>query len=182
VANQLKVSGWLLKLKIQNAVLHIEQDIIVLTQDHVGKLIIGLVKNGNMIKLIDILKEINLDEKWWAISVDTPEDWEILSQFLDSKGYTFEPGYTFSGNDLTTFNPFKDEKYFDSHEYDADSDDKGYAAAMSYEGTDEFILLSRPKNKLNMVNSNTFIPRKDSTYKRYKYFTNLTDLIRYINS
>ena len=35
-----------------------------------------------MIKLIDILKEINLDEKWWAISVDAPEDWEILSQFL----------------------------------------------------------------------------------------------------
>jgi hypothetical protein len=135
-----------------------------------------------MIKLIDILKEINLDEKWWAISVDTPEDWEILSQFLDSKGYKFEPGYTFSRNDLTTFNPFKDEKYFDSHEYDADSDDKGYDAAMSYKGTDEFILLSRPGNKLNMVNSNTFIPRKDSTYKRYKYFTNLTDLIRYINS
>jgi hypothetical protein len=34
------------------------QDIIVIIQGHVGKLIIGLVKNGNMIKLIDILKEI----------------------------------------------------------------------------------------------------------------------------
>jgi hypothetical protein len=53
---------------------------------------------------------------------------------------------------------------------------------MSYKGEDKFILLSRPKNKLTMVNPNTFISRKDSTYKRYKYFTNLTDLIRYINS
>jgi len=34
----------------------------VTTQDHVGKLIIGLVKSGNMIKLIDILNEI-LEEK-----------------------------------------------------------------------------------------------------------------------
>ena len=114
--------------------------------------------------------------------LDSPKHKKILSQFLSSKGYKFEPGYTFSGKDLTTFNPFKDEKYFDSHEYNAESDDMGYDAFMSYEGKDKFILLNRPKNKLTMVDSNTFLPRKDSTYKRYNYFTNLTDLIKYINS
>jgi hypothetical protein len=46
--NQLKVNEWLLKLKTQNAVLRTEQDTIVATQDHVGKLIIGLVKNGKL--------------------------------------------------------------------------------------------------------------------------------------
>ena len=62
-----------------------------------------------MIKLVDILKEISLHEKWWAILVDSPEDWEILSQFLFNKGYKFEPGHSFSGKDLSTFNPLKDE-------------------------------------------------------------------------
>ena len=133
-----------------------------------------------MIKLSDILKEISLDEKSWVILVDSPEDWEILSQFLNSKGYKFESGYTFSGKDLTTFNPFTDEQYFDSQEYR--SDDRGYKANMSYEGKDKFILISRPKNKLNMVNPNTFLSRKDSTYKRYNYFTSLLNLIKYINS
>lgn len=140
-----------------------------------------------MIKLVDILKEVygskvNLNEKWWAILVDSLEDWEILSQFLDNKGYKFESGSTFSGNKLSTFNPFKDEKYFDSHEFDIESDDMGYNAAMSYEGRDEFILLNKPKNRLTMVNPNTFLRKKESTYNRYNYFTNLTDLIKYINS
>ena len=140
-----------------------------------------------MIKLTDILKEIygsqvNLDEKWWAILIDSPEDWEIISKFLENKGYKFESGTTFSGKKLSTFNPFKDEKYFDSHEYSVESDDMGYSALMSYQGRDEFILLNKPKNRLTMVNLNTFSSRKDSTYKRYKYFTNLTDLIKYINS
>jgi hypothetical protein len=125
---------------------------------------------------------INPNEKWWAILVDSPEDWEILSKFLDNKGYKFESGYTISGNKLSTFNPFKDEKYFDSHEYDAESDDMGYNAHMSYTGRDKFVLLNRPKNKLNMVNPSTFNSRKNSTYKRYNYFTNLMDLIKYINS
>lgn len=138
-----------------------------------------------MIKLSDILKEVygdkvNLGDKWWAILVDSPEDWEILSQFLASKGYKFESGYTFSGNDLLTFNPFKDEKYFDSQEYR--SDDKGYEANMSYQGNDEFILLSKPKNRLTIVNPDNFLRKKDSTYKRYNYFTSLSNLIRYINS
>jgi hypothetical protein len=133
-----------------------------------------------MIKLSDILKEISLDEKSWAILVDSPEDWEILSQFLNSKGYKFESGYTFSGKDLTTFNPFIDEKYFDSQEYR--SDDMGYEANMSYQGQDKFILLSKPKNRLTIVNPNIFLRKKDSTYKRYNYFTSLSNLIRYINS
>ena len=135
-----------------------------------------------MIKLVDLLNEINLDEKWWAILVDSSDDWEILSKFLDSKGYKFESGYTFSKKDLTTFNPFKNEKYFDSHEYDAESDDMGYATFMSYEGKDKFILLNKAKNRLNILNPNIFKSKKDSTYKKYTYFNNLTDLIRYINS
>jgi hypothetical protein len=139
-----------------------------------------------MKKLKDILKEIygskiDPNEKWWAILVNSPEDWEILSSFLDSKGYKFESGHTYSGNNLTTFDPFRNEKYFDSHEYDVESDDMGYDALMSYEGKDEFILLNKPKNKLTITNPNTFNSKKDSTYSRYNYFTNLTDLIKYIN-
>jgi hypothetical protein len=135
-----------------------------------------------MIKLVNLLKEIAPNEKLWAILVNSSDDWEILSKFLNSKGYKFESGYTFSGKDLTTFNPFKNEKYFDSHEYDVESDDMGYNAIMSYEGKDKFILLNKPKNKLNIINPNTFLSRKDSTYKRYSYFNNLTDLIKYINN
>ena len=140
-----------------------------------------------MIKLTNLLTElygekVDSNQKWWAILVDSLDDWEIIAPFLASKGYTFEPGYTFSKNDLSTFNPFKDEKYFDSHEYDAASDDMGYKANMSYEGNDKFVLLNRPKNKLNMVNANTFDKKKNSTYKRYNYFNNLTDLIKYINT
>ena len=91
-----------------------------------------------MIKLTNLLTElygekVDSNQKWWAILVDSLDDWEIIAPFLASKGYTFEPGYTFSKNDLSTFNPFKDEKYFDSHEYDVESDDMGYNAAMSYE-------------------------------------------------
>ena len=140
-----------------------------------------------MIKLTSLLvevykEEIDLNQKWWAILIDSIEDWEIIAPFLSSKGYTFEPGYTFSKNDLSTFNPFKDEKYFDSHEYDVESDDMGYKANMSYEGNDKFVLLNRPKNKLNMISFRTFDKKKNSTYKRYKYITNLTDLVKYINS
>ena len=140
-----------------------------------------------MIKLTNLLTElygekVDSNQKWWAILVDSLDDWEIIAPFLASKGYTFEPGYTFSKNDLSTFNPFKDEKYFDSHEYDAASDDMGYKANMSYEGNDKFVLLNRPKNKLNMVNANTFDKKKNSTYKRYNYFNILTDLIKYINT
>jgi hypothetical protein len=140
-----------------------------------------------MIKLTNLLAEvygekIDPNQKWWAILVDSIEDWEIIAPFLASKGYKFESGYTFSQKDLSTFNPFKDEQYFDSHEYDAGSDDMGYDANMSYEGNDKFVLLSRPKNKLNMVNFKTFDKKKNSTYKRYKYITNLTDLIKYISS
>ena len=140
-----------------------------------------------MIKLTSLLvevykEEIDLNQKWWAILIDSIEDWEVIAPFLASKGYKFEPGYTFSKNDLSTFNPFKDEKYFDSHEYDAESDDIGYKANMSYEGNDKFVLLNRPKNKLNMISFGTFDKKKNSTYKRYKYITNLTDLVKYINS
>ena len=140
-----------------------------------------------MIKLTSLLTElyggkIDSNQKWWAILVNSIEDWKILAPFLDSKGYRFESGYAFSQKDLSTFNPFKSEEYFDSHEYDAESDDMGYNANMNYQGNDEFVLLNKPKNRLNMVNANIFDKKKNSTYKRYNYFNNLTDLIRYINT
>tara|TARA_R100000951_G_scaffold55380_2_gene46541 strand:- start:4116 stop:4550 length:435 start_codon:yes stop_codon:yes gene_type:complete len=139
-----------------------------------------------MKKLKDILKEIygsktDPNKKWWAVLVDSLEDWEILSSFLDNKGYEFERGHTYSDNNLVFFNPFRDEEYFDSHEYDAESDDMGYKALMSYEGKSDFVLLNRPKNKLVMVNPNTFNSRKDSTYESYVYFTNLKKIIKHIN-
>lgn len=138
-----------------------------------------------MIKLINLLKEIygdkiNPNEKWWSITINNPDDWEILSQFLNNKGYKFESGNTFSGNKLSTFNPFKDEKYFDSHEYDARHDDMGYAANMSYQGRDKFVLLNKPKNKVAMIDPNYYLSKKESTYKRYNHFNNLVDLIKYI--
>jgi len=53
----------------------------VITQDHVGKLIIGLVENGNMIKLIDILKEtITPDE---ISQVDTFADQVLYPVDID---------------------------------------------------------------------------------------------------
>jgi hypothetical protein len=139
-----------------------------------------------MIKLKDILGEVYDSRivpkgEWWAVLVDSHEDWEILSSFLDSKGYRFESGHTYSDNDLVSFNPFKDEEYLDPHEYDAGSDDMGYRALISYKGTGDFVLLNRPKNRLVMVNPNTFNSRKDSTYGRYAYFTNLTKIIKHIN-
>ena len=53
-----------------------------------------------MIKLTNLLTElygekVDSNQKWWAILVDSIDDWEIIAPFLASKGYTFEPGYTF---------------------------------------------------------------------------------------
>jgi hypothetical protein len=47
VVNQLKVKECTLKLTTQNTAAHTAKDTIVKTQDHVGKLTIGLVKHGN---------------------------------------------------------------------------------------------------------------------------------------
>jgi hypothetical protein len=154
-----------------------KSDIHIIIKEEIHKLL-----NENPLLKEAYGSTINPNEKWWAILVNSPEDWEILSKFLDNKGYKLESGYTFSGNKLSSFNPFADEKYFDSHEYDVESDDMGYSAHMSYVGEDEFVILNRPKNKLNMVNPSTFNSRKNSTYKRYNYFTNLMDLIKHINS
>jgi hypothetical protein len=47
VVNPLKVKEWLLKRITQKDVNHLERDIIVKIQDHVGNQDIGLVELGN---------------------------------------------------------------------------------------------------------------------------------------
>lgn len=117
--------------------------------------------------------------KGWSIFIEHDEDWDILSNILAQKGYKFESGYTFSKhNPITSYKPFKIE-YFDNDQKYADSEDMGYAYAMNGgDGfKDGFVLLSRPNNKLNMVQKLTFDSRKKSTYKNYTIYETLMDII-----
>jgi len=64
----------------------------VITQDHVGKQIIGLVENGNMIKLINILKEGAYDSMTRKIVTDIMREWK--DQYMDEQGdLEFENDY-----------------------------------------------------------------------------------------
>jgi len=64
----------------------------VQTQDHVLKLDIGLVENGNMIKLIDILKEGAYDSMTRNIVTDIMREWK--DQYMDEQGdLEFEEDY-----------------------------------------------------------------------------------------
>jgi hypothetical protein len=137
-----------------------------------------------LIKLIDILKEAmfiddkgNLvEDKRWAIYLDDKEDWDILANILNQKGYKFSSGQTFSKYKLTDFNPFKSERNFgDEGEYD---NDLGYSYAMSYQGVNDFYLLEMPNKKLQIVDTNYFNSRKNSTYEKYTVYNNLGDLIK----
>lgn len=138
-----------------------------------------------MIKLADLVKEyLYVDEEGklrdsdprWAIEIDNIDDWNILSNVLDKKGFKFEPGYTFSKSKINDFNPFKSERDFGDE--GEDDNDSGYSYAMSYKGVNDLILISKPKKKLQMVNPQYFNSRKNSTYKDYKLYNNLTDLIK----
>ena len=144
-----------------------------------------------MIKLIDILREAmsigdkgelnitkrpyNLDiTSRWALHVDNEEDWNIVANMLDRKGYKFAPGYTFSKYNLTDFNPFKSERVFGDE--GEDDNDSGYSHAMSYRGVNDFILLDRPNKKLQIITPEYFNTRQNSTYKNYKLYNNLSDI------
>jgi len=137
-----------------------------------------------LIKLINILKEAmfiddkgNLvEDKRWAIYLDDKEDWDILANILNQKGYKFLSGYTFSKNKLTDFNPFKSERNFGDE--GEDDNDLGYSYAMSYKGANDFFLVEMPKKKLQIVNTDYFNSRKNSTYKNYNVYNNLGDLIK----
>jgi hypothetical protein len=137
-----------------------------------------------MIKLIDILKEAmfiddkgNLvEDKRWAIYLDDKEDWAILSNILNQKGYKFSSGQTFSKYKLTDFNPFKSERNFGDE--GEDDNDLGYSYAMSYQGVNDFYLLEMPNKKLQIVDTNYFNSRKNSTYEKYTVYNNLGDLIK----
>lgn len=138
-----------------------------------------------MIKLIDLIKEyLYVDKEGklrdsdlrWAIEIDNIDDWNILSNILNQKGFKFESGYTFSKFKINDFNPFKSERDFGDR--GEDNNDYGYSYAMSYHGRDNFILISRPKKKLQMIDPKYFNSRKNSTYKDYKLYTNLTDLVK----
>lgn len=138
-----------------------------------------------MIKLSDLIKEyLYVDEDGklrdsdprWAIKIDNMDDWNILSNVLDQKGFKFESGYTFSKFKINDFNPFKSERPFGDE--GEDDNDNGYSYAMSYKGKDNFILISKPKKKLQMVDPQYFDSRINSTYKDYKVYNNLTDLVK----
>jgi hypothetical protein len=137
-----------------------------------------------MIKLLDILKEafivndkgelINTDKRW-AFYVNSEDDWDLLSKLLEEKGYKFISGSTFSKYKLTDFNPFKSERVFgDKGE---DDDDSGYSYAMSYKGVNDFILIQMPKKRLQIIQPSTFNSRKDSTYRNYTLYKNISDII-----
>jgi hypothetical protein len=144
-----------------------------------------------MIKLIDILREamsigdkgeLNITKRpynpdttsRWALHVDNEEDWNIVANMLDRKGYKFAPGYTFSKYNLTDFNPFKSERVFGDE--GEDDNDSGYSYAMSYKGVNDFILLDRPNKKLQIITPEYFNARQNSTYKNYKLYNNLSNI------
>ena len=110
----------------------------------------------------------------WAYYVNNKEDWDIISRILDQKGYKLAPGYTFSKYKLTDFNPFKSERSFgDKGE---DDNDNGYSYAMSYQGENDFVLLSRPNKRLQIINPDYYDSRINSTYKKYKLYRNISDI------
>ena len=137
-----------------------------------------------MIKLLDILKEafivndkgelINTDKRW-AFYVNSEDDWDLLSKLLEEKGYKFISGFTFSKYKLTDFNPFKSERVFGDE--GEDDDDSGYSYAMSYKGVNDFILIQMPKKQLQVIQPSTFNSRKDSTYRNYTLYKNISDII-----
>ena len=49
---------------------------------------------------------------------------------------------------------------------------------MSYKGVNDFFLVEMPKKKLQIINTDYFNSRKNSTYKNYTVYNNLGDLIR----
>jgi len=119
-----------------------------------------------------------VEDKRWAIYVDNIEDWNILANILDKKGYKIAPGLTISKYKLTDFNPFKSERDFgDDGE---DDNDFGYSRAMSYDGRNDFFLVEMPKKKLTIVNTDYFNSRKNSTYRNHDVYRNLGDLIKVI--
>ena len=99
-----------------------------------------------------------------------------ILDILTQKGYKFLSGYTFSKNKLTDFNPFKSERDFGDE--GEDDNDLGYSYAMSYKGVNDFFLVEMPNKKLQIVNTDYFNSRKNSTYKNYTLYNNLGDLIR----
>ena len=120
---------------------------------------------------------INTDERW-AFYVDSEDDWEILSKFLEEKGYKFTSGNTFSKYKLSDFNPFKSERKFGDE--GQEDEDAGYSYAMSYQGVNDFVLLQMPNKKLTIVYPSTFNSKRNSTYRNYTLYKNLSDLFKII--
>ena len=120
---------------------------------------------------------INTDERW-AFYVNSEDDWDILSKFLEEKGYKFTSGYTFSKYRLSDFNPFKSERKFGDE--GGEDEDAGYSYAMSYQGVNDFVLLQMPNKKLTIVQPSTFNSKRNSTYQNYTLYKNLSDLFKII--
>jgi PHD/YefM family antitoxin component YafN of YafNO toxin-antitoxin module len=120
---------------------------------------------------------VNTDERW-AFYVDSEDDWEILSKFLEEKDYKFTSGNTFSKYKLSDFNPFKSERKFGDE--GQEDEDAGYSYAMSYQGINDFVLLQMPNKKLTIVYPSTFNSKRNSTYRNYTLYKNLSDLFKII--
>lgn len=145
-----------------------------------------------MIKLKDILEamfigdkgELNITKRQynpdttsrWALYIDNEEDWNIVANMLDRKGYKFAPGYTFSKYNLTDFNPFRSEGTFMFGGEGEDDEDAGYSRSMEYKGVNDFILVDRPNKKLQIITPKYFNTRQNSTYRNYKLYNNLSDI------
>ena len=120
---------------------------------------------------------VNTDERW-AFYVNSEDDWDILSKFLEEKDYKFTSGYTFSKSKLSDFNPFKSERKFGDE--GEDDDDMGYSYAMDYKGVNDFILLQMPKKKLTIIQPSTFNSKRNSIYQNYTLYKDLSDLFRIV--
>lgn len=118
------------------------------------------------------------EESLWAFLIETENDWEIIAPILESKNYKFISGYTFSSYTPIQLKPFVDDENRPARDENPTSI-LTYLHYMSFEGfTDGFVVMSKPKKKLQLVNKQTFISRKNSTYREYTLYSNLTDLIR----
>ena len=120
-----------------------------------------------MIKLYDLIfedKGRSLGDPRHAIIIGDYEDWSILAHVLESKGYKFMNGMTFSGRKLSDFNPFKSDR--PEHEYfqsELPKDPiKSYGIMMSYKANGDRILLTLPKKKLTLISPKQFFSRKNN--------------------
>lgn len=128
-----------------------------------------------MIKLKNIINET---ESKWAFHLVSNDDWKILANLLEKHGWKFLSGYTFSGKKLSEFEPLENDPEMVPRDDDAKSI-MTYLHYMSYTPPPggDLIVLSMPSKKITLVGTKYFNSRKNSTYKNYTLYKNITDII-----